>query len=88
MTASAAPSFHGRRSSEPQGRIQRGDEPAHRINRGRIGVYRQHIEASAQEVRQVAPGAAARIEHPPPMVESAAKQLIEQIDVDLAELRL
>jgi hypothetical protein len=70
-----------------QARIQRGDEPAHRINRGRIGVHGPHIEAAVQEVGQIASGAAARIEHAPAMVESAAEQLIEQIDVDLAELR-
>ena len=72
---------------ERQRRIQRGHELAHRANRRRIGVHGPHIEAAPQEIRKVAPGAAARVEHTLTMVESAAEELIEQIDVDLAELR-
>jgi hypothetical protein len=44
-----------------------------------------HIEAVAQEIRQVAPCATPGIEYTPAAVEAAAKELIEQIDVDLAE---
>jgi hypothetical protein len=39
-----------------------------------------------QEIRKIAPEPAAGVEHPPAAIESAAQELIEQIDVDLAEL--
>ena len=70
-----------------QCRVQRGRELAHGVNRHGIGVHRPHIELAAQEIRKIAPGAAAGIHHARTTVETAAKELIEQVDVDPAELR-
>jgi len=42
---------------------------------------------SDDEKQKVAADAASRVENPPAAVEPAAQQLIEQIDVDVAELR-
>ena len=47
----------------------------------------KHVKPRAEQVDQVAAVAAAGIEHARPAIEAAAQQLIEQIDVDLAERR-
>jgi hypothetical protein len=41
----------------------------------------------SQEVGKVSAGAAAGIEHTPAAIEAAAQELIEEIDVDVAERR-
>lgn len=35
---------------------------------------------------EIPPGATAGIENPPPLVESATLNLVEEVDVDIAEL--
>ena len=67
--------------------VQGRDELAHRANRRGVGINRTNVEAMPQEERKVPSPAAACVEHPPPTIESSAKKLIEQVDVDLAELR-
>jgi hypothetical protein len=59
---------------------------SHRVDRRRVGVNRPHVEPALQEERQIPTGAAPGIEHASSPVEPAAQQLIEQIDIDLAEL--
>lgn len=66
--------------------IQRGDEPPDRVERGRIGIHRVNLKAAAQKVWKIASRAASGVKHSPAMIESAAKELIEEIDVDLTEL--
>ena len=46
------------------------------------------VEAFAQEVHEIATAAAAGIEHAHARPDAAAQQLIEQVDVDVAELGL
>ena len=70
---------------ERQCRTERGRQVTHGPNRRRIGVHPPHIEAVSQEIRKIAPTATAGVEHTAATVESAAKELIEKIDVDLAE---
>src|SRR5688572_7559910 len=45
------------------------------------------VESTAQEVHEIAPVAAACVEHTPPRIEAPSEDLIEQVDVDLAEPR-
>ena len=52
-----------------------------------VGLARAHVESVAQEIGKVAAGPAARVEHTPATVESPAKDLIEKIDIDVAESR-
>ena len=70
-----------------QSRVQRSGESADGVNRGRVGIHGPHVEAATQEIRKIASRATARVEYPPPTVESTAQQLIEQIDIDVTELR-
>ena len=73
------------------GRRQLRREPRrrllHQLNRGGILVHAEAGEAVLQEVDQVPAVAAAGVEHARAGVEPAAKNLIEEIDVDVAELR-
>ncbi len=59
---------------------------AHGVDRARIGVHGGHVVAFAQEIDEVAAGAAAGVEHAHARRDAAAQQLIEEIDVDVAEL--
>ena len=65
--------------------MQLADEPPHPDNRRGIDIHRPHVEVAAQEILKIASRAAARVEHAPPRVEAGTEQLIEQINVDLAE---
>lgn len=71
----------------PNHRARRRRQPTSRVDRQWIGVGNAQVEAVVQEEGQIPSAAAAGIEHAPPAIESAAKQLVEQIDVDLSELR-
>jgi hypothetical protein len=64
---------------------QLGGELTDLLDRARRGVHRAHVEAVAEEIRQVAPGAAARIQHAHARREPALEELVEEIDVDRAE---
>ena len=93
-TASIRPSGHGsawiapwRMLSAGSAGRQRGGELARRGHRAGVLVDRVNLEPAREKIRQVASGAAARVEHAPPRVETAPQQLIEQVDVDLPELR-
>jgi hypothetical protein len=68
-------------------RIDRGYQPPHRLHCRGVRIDGADLEAVLQEKRKVAPGSAARVEDAAATVEPAAKQLIEQVNVDLPELR-
>ena len=57
------------------------------LNRGGILVHAETREAMLQEVDQIPAVAAPGVEHTRTRVEPAAKNLIEEVDVDVAELR-
>ena len=67
--------------------VQGRGEPANPVDRHRVGVGDTDVEPVLEEERQVPSATAAGIEHAPPAVESAAQQLVEEIDVDLSERR-
>jgi hypothetical protein len=69
-----------------QRRVQGCDELAHRANRRGVRVHGPHLEAVSQEERKITSRAAAGVQHAPATVESSTKELVEQVDVDLAEL--
>ena len=69
-----------------QRRAQRGGELAHRADRVGVRVHGPHVEAVPQEERQVPAAPAAGVQHAPARVEPSAEKLIEEVDVDLAEL--
>jgi hypothetical protein len=68
-------------------RIQRGHELTHGANRRGIGIHRPDVEPAPEEIRKIATGAAAGIDDTRTPIESATQELIEQIDIDPAELR-
>ncbi len=57
----------------------------HMLNREWIRVYPEHLIAGLEEVHQIATSSTPRIDDSHPRRNAAAKQLIEQIDVDLAK---
>ena len=67
---------------------QRRSHLAHVDDRLRVLVDGVDVEALAQEVHEVASAAAAGVEHAHAWTDAAAEQLIEQVDVDVTELRL
>ena len=75
--------------SEIAGR-QRGSEPrcelSNRADRRVVCIGAGHVEASAHEVHEVASAAAARVEDRHPVANASPMDLIEQVDVDIAEL--
>ena len=80
-----------RRRSSRRGRCGRkSSRRAHAdaLDRRRIAIDPEAAEAAAEQVHEVAAVAAAGIEHARPAIETAAQQLIEQVDVDLAERRV
>ena len=68
--------------------LQRPSELAHRRDRVRAGVSGMDLEPAAQKIDEIAPFAAAGVEDAGTAIESAAQQLIEQIDVEPAEFGL
>jgi hypothetical protein len=70
----------------PNRGIQGGGELPHRANGRGIGIHRAHIEAVPQEEHEIASAAAAGVENAPATIEPAAKELVEEIDIHLAEL--
>ena len=82
-TADARPQRHGSdrpAASEQVNRPAGASRPSHQ---GRD--WRRTIEAVQQEEDEVSAVSTAGIEHPPALIEIAFQQLIEEIDVDLAE---
>jgi hypothetical protein len=65
-----------------------GTEPAgrERGNRAGIGIHTMDVVVFAEEIGEVAAGATAGIEDTHARVDSAAKQLVEEINIDGAEL--
>jgi hypothetical protein len=95
MTASVDSSGHGSASTDVclnlirgQGRIQRLRQLPHRANSGSIVIHGAHIEAVTQKEQQIASASAAGVEDAAAAIEPAAKQLIEKVDVYVAELAL
>ena len=93
MTASMLASTHGSRSRSPTTKFwaDAGDVSASTFarttsDRGRILIDAEAAEAVPHQVDQIAAFPASGVEHPPPPIETAAQQLIEQVDVDVAEL--
>ena len=54
----------------------------------RVLVHGVDVEALAQQVDEIASAATAGVEHAHARADPAAQQLVEQVDVDVAELRL
>ena len=71
-----------------QRRIQRLRQLPHRANSGSIVIHGAHIETVTQKEQQIASASTAGVEDTPAPIEPAAKQLIEEVDVYLAELAL
>ena len=61
-------------------------ELANDVDRGRLAIDTVTLEAMLQQVDEIAPVAAAGIEDARPRIKPAAQDLIEEIDVDVAEL--
>ena len=57
-----------------------------RGNRARIGIHTMDVVVFAEEIGEIAAGAASGIEDTHARGDSAAKQLVEEIDIDGAEL--
>jgi hypothetical protein len=68
-------------------RRERGGDLAHAPDRVRLAVDAIAVEAVPQEVDQIAAVTASGIEHAAARVESASQDLVEQVDVDVAELQ-
>ena len=64
---------------------QRPGQRAHRLDRVGVAIRGVDVVAFAQEVDEVAAGAAPHVHHPHARGDSAAQQLIEQVDVDVPE---
>lgn len=58
------------------------------IKRPWIRIHAKHFKTLPQQVNQVAAGPASGIEDPHPGRDAAAQELIEPVDIDLAELVL
>ena len=67
------------------GRQTRGQR-LHGLDRGRVRIDAEHLEAAAQQMHEIASRSAAHVEHPHARRDAAAQQLVEQVDVDVAEL--
>ena len=61
--------------------------PPHDLNSGVVLIDAVALEPMLQEVDQIPAVAAAGVEHARARIEPAAQQLIEDVDVDVAELR-
>ena len=58
------------------------------IDRCSVGVGREHFDARLQQVNEVAARSASGVEDPHAPPNAAAKQLVEQVNIYLAELAL
>ena len=58
-----------------------------RADRDGVGIHRPDVEPAPEEVREIPSTAATGIDQARPPIESAAQKLVEQIDIDPAELR-
>ena len=67
---------------------QRSSQASNAFDGARIAVGAENFVACAQQIDEVAAGAAAGIQDSHARGDAAAQQLIEQIDVDRAELFL
>jgi hypothetical protein len=56
-------------------------------DRGGVAVDRERVEPASEQVEEIPPGATASVEHPPAHVEPSPQQLIEDVDVDVADER-
>jgi hypothetical protein len=61
--------------------------PSHDLNGRRVLIDAVAVEPALQQIDQISSVAAAGVEDTRPRVEASAQQLIEEIDVDVAELR-
>ncbi len=67
-------------------RRQRRGQIAHRRDGSRIRIDGVDVEAAAQKVDQIAAASAPGVENAGGGRDTAAQQLIEQVDVDVAEV--
>ena len=67
---------------------ERGGESACGVDRSGVLVYAEDLVSLAQEVDEVAPEAAARIEDTHSGMDAATEKLIEEVDIDGTELLL
>ncbi len=67
-------------------RRQRRGQPADRVHRSRVGIAAVDVEALAEEIHEIAAAAAAGVKDAHATLDAPAQQLIEQIDVNVAEL--
>src|SRR5204863_10028734 len=60
--------------------------PADRLDRVSVRIGAEHVGTRSEKVDKVASRPTARIEHPHRRFQTPTKQLVEEVDVDLAEL--
>src|SRR4051812_25805436 len=65
---------------------QRCGEAAGGEHRVRICVNREHLDSHPQQVHEIAAVSASGIEHPHSRTDAPSQQLVEEVDVDVAEL--
>jgi hypothetical protein len=80
--------FHGLHSKIIDGKRRRqgSGQSARVLNQIRISVHAEHLVPISQKVNEVPPGTASDVQDSHPGPDSAAQELVEKIDVDLAEL--
>jgi plasmid stability protein len=71
-----------------ESRRGRGQKPPHRRHRVRVAVHGKDVEASCEEIRQIPSAATSSVEDAAARIEPATQQLIEQVDIDVAEERV
>ena len=69
-------------------RRQLRGKPPNSVDGVRVAIGRKDLEAGLQQIDEVSSAAARRIQHAHARADAPAKQLIEQVDVDLPELAL
>jgi hypothetical protein len=58
------------------------------LNTLSIGIHRKHLAAFAKQMNQVSPVSASGVEHTRILADISAQDLIEDVNIDLAELFL
>ena len=71
-----------------EGRCDGCSEIARCLESARIRIRAKHFKALSEEVNEIATKAAARIKNPHPDRDAPSEKLIEQIDLDSAELNI
>lgn len=79
--------FHAKVAGRER-RRERCGEAAYGLHGLRIGIDAKNLITFAEEIDEVAAGTTSSIEDPHPRHDAAAEELIEEVDIDLAELLL